>query len=282
MKFTFGGMPSKFAKESEVRTFFEEHGEAIDFGPRTRHRRKRSRSPRRVELRGPLCRALFLETEENGIFCAKQTENRVEAHGGVQPEEILDCTLNSIVPQFRLFVSLVEALGKPLSDAMKEKTWVGRHPLSDFGALGPSIDFRGRSENRLRFLDASWKEGGLDQFTMTVDARRLPIDGPRQNWRHCCLEMYRVQNEMRFRYRFKTGGQPSTSRIDATKWRTLRDDSTVDDVWVILQMAIEDMCLCLRPRSPTSLGHKLRVFIHPVRHSFQEAFLYIAAARERV
>jgi hypothetical protein len=230
--------------DEDVHSFFAKYKQQAVIGPIIKHPEKRRRIPQRVEICEASCNVLFIETDDE-TFCIRQKA----AFAIIDPRSILAGTPELPAVQFRLFVDLLESLGAAIAGALPATLAEARgrgsfHMMR--GAFKPRLCvFCGA---RLVGLLVSYKQRGtFDSFWMHINARPSGVVKP---LRDCYIEMHR---KGQFRYHFVSspgGGEAVTSR---SKWKTLHDGSTDDDIWIVVQMALDEL-VALPPRRPLHMS----------------------------
>ena len=172
------------------------------------------------------CNVLFLRTEQ-GILGARQRMGLVEAKM-FAPQIVNHCKPLLVERQFKLFVRLLESLGKPLNELRKS--------LHIQPADAMALISLNSSEVVSSFLHigASWNGSSLNSFYIILNAHLENDRKSNPDYRDCYLRSQRYDGELCIVYGFQTKGC-------ATEWKKLEEGSTEDDVWGVIQRALEDL-----------------------------------------
>jgi hypothetical protein len=226
-------------------------------------RRSRSRSVRSEPLRVAAtdCNVLFLRTEQGilGARIARPFVHLVLAKI-FEPQEVKSCNLLSVEPQFKLFVRLLTWLGRPLKEL---RTALHIQPADAEASITFDLDREVPSLSHSSFLElhARWDELSLKYFEMTLNAH-LPNDRRSKPPRRCTFIGHRIDEKYPIKYRFET----SDGRAH---WKELRERSTDDDVWSVIERALEDLSSpSHHPHGHIHLGERNYISAHMSFESF--------------
>jgi hypothetical protein len=188
------------------------------------------------------CNALFLRTP-TWILGARKARGRIETRD-VVPMEIRACL--PVAKQFQLFAQLLASLGGPLNAHVESQL-----PLASGIPLIFVSSWQEEINHSLIKIDARWQGPVYQGCTMILNANLLNNRGIYPELR-CFLEQTK---DMQFKYTFQ-----ELSFENNRTWKVLEEGSTNDDVWKIIESAMEDL---------SSPGHypRVSVFCHLLKPS---------------